>query len=69
MQRGIILVGGGGLLRDLDKLLEKETEIPVRVADDPLTAVARGTGIILEDIESLREVLIGSDFRGAPKLK
>lgn len=58
MHRGIVMVGGGSLLRGLDHLLEHETKIAVRVADDPLTAVARGTGAILEDIEKLQEVLV-----------
>ena len=58
MHRGIVMVGGGALLRGLDHLLERETKIAVRVADDPLTAVARGTGAILEDIEKLHEVLV-----------
>ena len=58
MDKGIILVGGGGLLKGLDKLITQETKIPTRVADDPITAVARGTGIVLEDIDALREVLV-----------
>lgn len=58
MHRGIVMVGGGALLRGLDHLLERETKIAVRVADDPLTAVVRGTGAILEDIEKLQEVLV-----------
>ena len=60
MQRGIILAGGGSLIRGLDRLVADQTEIPVRMMEDPLTAVVRGTGIVLEDIETLREVLIES---------
>ena len=47
-ERGIVLTGGGALLRDLDKLLTEETGLPVVVADEPLTCVARGGGRILE---------------------
>ena len=60
MQRGIILAGGGSLIRGLDRLVADQTEMPVRMMEDPLTAVVRGTGIVLEDIETLREVLIES---------
>ena len=49
--RGIVLTGGGALLRDLDKLLMEETGLPVVVADDPLTCVARGGGRVLELID------------------
>lgn len=59
-ERGIILCGGGALLRGLDKLLKKETGIPVTVMDDPLTAVVRGAGLILEDLENLKNVIIPS---------
>jgi rod shape-determining protein MreB len=58
MYRGIILVGGGALLRGINVLLHKATKMPIFVADDPLTAVARGTGIILNDIEKFSDVLI-----------
>ncbi len=67
MHRGILLVGGGSLIRGLDKLLERETKMPVYLAEDPLTAVVRGTGIILEDIDSLREVFIEDDYDLPPK--
>ena len=60
MHRGILLVGGGANLRGLDKFLEVETRIPVRLAEDPMTAVVRGCGIILEDIDALRETLVES---------
>lgn len=66
MHRGITLVGGGSLLRGLDRLIHEETKIPVRVAEDPLTAVVRGTGIILEDIDALREVLVSTDYEKVP---
>ncbi|OGZ42141.1 MAG: rod shape-determining protein [Candidatus Ryanbacteria bacterium RIFCSPHIGHO2_02_FULL_45_43] len=58
IHRGIVLVGGGSQLRGLDILFERETRIPVHVADDPVTAVVRGTGIVLEDIDHLKNVLI-----------
>ena len=58
MHRGIVLVGGGALIRGLDKLLERETKIPVYVAEDPLTTVVRGTGIVVENLDTLRPVLL-----------
>ena len=58
MRRGIILAGGGSLIRGLDTLIADQSEMPVRMMEDPLTAVVRGTGIVLEDIEALREVLV-----------
>jgi rod shape-determining protein MreB len=58
MQRGIYLTGGGALIRGLDQTLNEYLGIPVHVAEDPLTAVARGTGIILEDIEKHKDVLL-----------
>lgn len=62
MHRGIVLVGGGSLLRGLDKLVARETKINTKVADDPLTAVARGTGFVLEDVEALKDILVGTDY-------
>ncbi|MGB2580268.1 MAG: rod shape-determining protein [Minisyncoccia bacterium] len=58
MSRGIILVGGGALIRGLDELLSQTLHVPVYISNDPLTAVARGAGIILEDMDNFREVLI-----------
>jgi len=58
--RGIILTGGGALLKGLDERLRRETSLPVHVADDPLTAVARGTGRVLEDLDAFSSVLIKS---------
>ncbi|HYG75092.1 MAG TPA: rod shape-determining protein [Planctomycetota bacterium] len=57
IESGITLAGGGALLRGLDKMLARETGLPVRRADDPLTAVARGTGVVLDQIDSLWQVL------------
>lgn len=61
MQRGIHLVGGGAMIRGLDKLIEHEIEIPVHVALEPLYSVVVGTGKVLEDIHSYKEVLIHQD--------
>jgi len=57
IDRGIVLTGGGALLRGLDRRLREETNLPVHVAENPLTCVVRGTGTILEDIASYRKVL------------
>ncbi len=67
MHRGIILVGGGALLKGLDRVIEHETKMPVRLADDPLTAVVRGTGVILEDLDVLHNVLIESEGDVVPR--
>lgn len=66
MHRGIILVGGGALLRGLDQMVATETKIPTYIAEDPLSAVVRGTGLILEDLEVLQNVLISSSNERAP---
>lgn len=58
MERGIVLAGGGALLRGLDMVISQATATRVYIADDPLTSVVRGTGVVLEDLESLKEVLV-----------
>lgn len=63
-ERGMVLTGGGALLRNLDQVIAKATEIPVRVADDPLTCVARGTGMILEDLDLLGDLIMPSTMDG-----
>ena len=60
MERGIVVCGGGALLSGLDQLMAHETLMPVFVADDPLTCVVRGTGIVLEEIDTLKRVLVKS---------
>jgi rod shape-determining protein MreB len=61
MHRGVYLTGGGALIRGLDTLLAEHLKIPVHVAEDPLTAVARGTGVILENLPRYAEVLIRNE--------
>jgi len=56
-EQGIILAGGGALLRGLDKEIAQATKIPVRIAEDPLTCVVRGTGILLSDPELLEKII------------
>jgi len=61
MRNGIVLVGGGAQLKGLDVLLTQWLKVPVMVADDPLTAVARGTGVILENPKAHRDVFLEHD--------
>ena len=55
-ERGLILTGGGALLRDLNRLLSEETGLPVYVAEDPLSCVVRGCGLALDRIDEYRDV-------------
>jgi rod shape-determining protein MreB len=67
MHRGITLSGGGALLPGLDQMLQKVLKIPVYVVEDPLSAVARGTGVILDNIALYKEVLIGNQDELPPR--
>jgi rod shape-determining protein MreB len=67
MHDGITLSGGGALLAGLDQLLQGVLKIPVFVVDDPLSAVARGTGIVLDNLEAYEEVLIGHQNELPPR--
>ncbi|MDD4995466.1 MAG: rod shape-determining protein [Patescibacteria group bacterium] len=59
-ERGLVLSGGGALLRGLDELISESADVPVRVADDPLTCVVRGTGMLLDNLPLLREIALPS---------
>lgn len=61
MKRGIFLVGGGALIKGLDRLLSETLDIPVTIAEDPLTAIARGAGIILENLDKYSPLLLDSN--------
>ncbi len=61
VDRGIILTGGGALLRHLDHVIRDQTGLPVFVAEDPLSCVARGTGMVLDNFSQLRHVLFKQD--------
>ena len=58
VDKGIMLAGGGGLIRGLDILLREETGLPITLAEDPLTAVVMGTGKVLDEIDLLRKLTI-----------
>jgi rod shape-determining protein MreB len=60
VDKGIVLAGGGALLRNLDVLLREETGLPVMVCDDPLSAVVMGSGRVLDELELLKQVTVTS---------
>ena len=60
MEKGIVITGGGALLHGLDSRLASETGMPIRVAENPLTSVALGSGQCLEEFDALKQVLISS---------
>ncbi|MBI4257185.1 rod shape-determining protein [Candidatus Uhrbacteria bacterium] len=64
-ERGIVLTGGGSLLRGMDTLISRQAAIPVRVADDPLTCVVRGAGLLLEDPLLLKDISLPSATEGS----
>ncbi len=61
MNRGIVLVGGGALIKGLNKMLEEHVKVPVFIAEDPLTCVVRGTGFVLEDISNYKDILLANE--------
>lgn len=67
MNRGIVMVGGGSMIYGLQSVLEREIGIPVYIADDPLTAVVRGTGIVLENMDEYKEILIDNEDELPPR--
>jgi rod shape-determining protein MreB len=67
MNRGIVVVGGGSLINGMGRLLGSELRIPIHLAEDPLTAVVRGTGIILEDVEGHRDILLDDENELPPR--
>jgi rod shape-determining protein MreB len=66
MQSGIYLVGGGAQITGIDALLAEHMKVPVHITDDPLTAVARGTGVVLEHLDDYQEVLLTNENESPP---
>ena len=60
VEKGIVMTGGGALLRDIDGVLRDSTGLPISIAEEPLSCVALGTGRCLEELKTLRNVLIGA---------
>ena len=66
---GIVLAGGGALLQGIDRRIAEATQMPVHIADDPLTCVARGTGIVLEQIDEpyMERALVAETYSRPPR--
>ena len=58
LDQGIIMTGGGSMLKGIDQLIREQTSVPVNIAEDPLLSVVRGTGKVLEDVKKYESVLI-----------
>lgn len=69
MRNGIFLTGGGSLLQGLDSLIAKETKVPTQIIEDPVTAVARGAGMVLENLDELKEVVFQTEDLEPPRNK
>ncbi len=67
MRTGLVLAGGGALIRGLHKAIEDQIKIPVYIAEDPLTAVVRGAGIVLENMDRHSEVLLANEDELSPQ--
>ena len=67
MDQGIVLAGGGALLAGLDRRVAEATQMPVHIADDPLTCVARGTGVVLQELDAMDRVLVAETYSRPPR--